>query len=197
MIEIPVSNPGCVVRLMKKRYIPPCLIITILLVFVFALPGMSVAADSNWAAGIRSGGSWTDSRENFRQYEIFTAYRLPWRYHMCPAVLISTRMEGTAGVLTRAGKSGFVGSLGPDIAMEFLKGRVSLAGGASVAALSEHSFEDQNLGGWFQFISHVGANFRLTEHLGIGYRFQHMSNACIYDKNPGVDLHMLELRWGF
>jgi len=179
------------------KNIPSCLIITILLVFVFALPKMGVAADSNWAVGVRGGGSWTDNRKNFRQYDVFAVYRLPWSYNLSSAVLISTRLEGTAGVLTRAGKTAFAGSLGPDIAMEFFKGRVSLGGGASVAALSEHSFGDQSLGGWFQFISHVGVNFRLTENLGIGYHFQHMSNSCIYDKNPGLDMHMLELRWGF
>lgn len=197
LIEVCFLSPDCFVRLMRKRNALPCLITTILLVFILAIPRMGGAADSNWAAGVRGGGSWTDKRKNFRQYDVFTVYRLPWSFHLFPAVLISTRLEGTAGALTRAGKSGFVGSLGPDIALEFFKGRVSLGGGASVAALSEKTFGDQNFGGLFQLISHAEVNFRFTENLGTGYRFQHMSNACIYTPNPGLNMHMIELRWEF
>jgi hypothetical protein len=31
----------------------------------------------------------------------------------------------------------------------------------------------------------------------VGYRFQHMSNASIYNRNPGLELHLLELSYRF
>jgi hypothetical protein len=31
----------------------------------------------------------------------------------------------------------------------------------------------------------------------LGYRWQHMSNANIYDSNPGVNVHMLSLTYRF
>ena len=31
----------------------------------------------------------------------------------------------------------------------------------------------------------------------MGYRFQHMSNAGLASENPGLNLHMIEVRWAF
>jgi len=181
----------------KKKYILPRFIITILLVTIVALPSMAVAADTNWTVGVRGGGSWLDTRQNFRQYEVFASYRLPWKFHLLPGVLLTTHLETTAGALTWKGETGFVGSFGPEVALEFFKSRFWIRGGSSVTGLSENVYGDHDLGGPFQFTSHVGFGFRVIDHLGIGYRFQHMSDAGIYNNNPGLNMHMLEARWEF
>jgi len=196
LIPNPISNPGCVVQLTKK-YILPCFIITILLVTLVILPSMAVAADTNWTAGVRGGGSWLDAQENFRQNEAFVSYKLPWKFRLFSGVSLTTHVEATAGALTRRNTTGFVGSFGPEIALNFFNDRLWVRGGSSATGLSENVFDGHDLGGPFQFTTHVGFGFRIIDHLGIGYRFQHMSNACIYDKNPGLNLHMLEARWEF
>ena len=33
--------------------------------------------------------------------------------------------------------------------------------------------------------------------MSLGYRFQHMSNAGLYNRNPGLNLHMVEFAWWF
>jgi hypothetical protein len=33
--------------------------------------------------------------------------------------------------------------------------------------------------------------------LEAGYRLQHMSNAFIYDTNPGLNMHIFEFRYSF
>jgi hypothetical protein len=78
-----------------------------------------------------------------------------------------------------------------------VQGLILLDGGISAALLSEHQFGRENFGGPIQFVSHVGISFKLSANLGLGYRFQHMSNASIYNRNPGLELHMLELSYFF
>ena len=78
-----------------------------------------------------------------------------------------------------------------------LQDRILLDGGISAGLLSEHKFGEENFGGPIQFISHAGISFKLSDNLGVGYRFQHMSNASIYNRNPGLELHMFELKYFF
>jgi hypothetical protein len=78
-----------------------------------------------------------------------------------------------------------------------IQGLILLDGGISGALMNEHKFGEENFGGPIQFISHVGLHFKLSAHLSMGYRFQHMSNASIYNRNPGLELHMLELSYYF
>jgi hypothetical protein len=56
---------------------------------------------------------------------------------------------------------------------------------------------DENLGGPVQFTSHIGVNLNFTRHFTMGYRLQHMSNGVLYDSNPGLNLHMIEVGYRF
>jgi len=49
----------------------------------------------------------------------------------------------------------------------------------------------------FQFTSHIGLIWYLTDRVSLGYRFQHMSNAGLASPNPGLNLEMLELSYHF
>lgn len=63
--------------------------------------------------------------------------------------------------------------------------------------LSRHDFGSKDFGELFQFTSHIGLNLDLWEHLRLGYRFQHMSNAGLSGHNPGLNLHMLSMSYLF
>ncbi len=52
-------------------------------------------------------------------------------------------------------------------------------------AHDEGSSED--LGGTFQFISSLSIAYQMTNQGRIGIRYEHISNADIYDDNPGTD----------
>ena len=56
---------------------------------------------------------------------------------------------------------------------------------------------DEDLGGPIEFTSHIGLNLNFARHYTIGYRLQHMSNAFLYDANPGVNSHMIEIAYRF
>jgi hypothetical protein len=158
----------------------------------------SSADETEWiAVGFRAGQSATDSNEDFEQYEMFATYGLPWSWGLTPGWFLSTRINLSAGALRGGGETGFIGSVGPSITLSMVQGFILLDGGISAALLSEHQFGREDFGGPIQFVSHVGIDFKLGDHLGVGYRFQHMSNASIYNRNPGLELHIFELSYFF
>ena len=170
----------------------------ILLLLSLLSPQAGSAEETGWiAVGFRAGLSATDGNEDFEQYEVFATYGLPWSWGLTPGWFVSTRIQLSAVALRGGGDTGFIGSVGPSIALSMVNGLILLNGGISAALLSEHQFGRENFGGPIQFVSHVGIGFKLGGNLGVGYRFQHMSNASIYKRNPGLELHMLELSYFF
>jgi len=65
--------------------------------------------------------------------------------------------------------------------------------GIQPTLISEHEFRGKDLGGTFQFTSHVGLAWAPNDVLVIGLRAQHTSNARLYDSNPGVDMIGFEI----
>ena len=170
----------------------------ILLLLIIFSPQLGNANETDWIAiGLRAGLSTTDGEEDFEQYELFSTYGLPWSWELTSGWFLSTRINLSAGALRGGGDTGFIGSAGPSVTLSMVQDRILLDGGISAALMSEHKFGQENFGGPIQFISHVGVSFKLSDNLGVGYRFQHMSNASIYKRNPGLELHMLELKYFF
>ncbi len=175
----------------KARY----LLITLLLGPM--LCGTS-SADDNRIIGLRGGVSEKDvDDEDFQQYEIYINYALPWRWQSAAGWFLSTYLNGTAGALRGAGETGFIGSLGPSVAVGKAGIPVVLAIGVSPTVLSKSEFDDAELGGKFHFTSHLGVFFQLGQRWDLGYRFQHMSNASIKSTNPGLNMHMFQLGYRF
>jgi hypothetical protein len=170
----------------------------ILLVLSSFSPRAGNGEETDWiAVGLRAGFSATDRNEDFEQYEVFATYGLPWSWLLTPDWFVSTRVQLSAGALRGGGDTGFICSVGPSIALSMAHGLILLDGGINAALLSEHQFGRENFGGPIQFVTHVGISFKLGANLGVGYRFQHMSNASIYKRNPGLELHVLELSYLF
>ena len=170
----------------------------ILLVLTIFTPQPSSADETDWIeVGFRAGLSATGGNEDFEQYEVLASHGLPWGWQLTPGWFVSTRINLSAGALRGGGTTGFIGSVGPTVALSMVDGLILLDGGISAAILSKHKFGRENFGGPIQFVSHVALSFKLATNLGVGYRFQHMSNASIYKRNPGLELHMLELSYFF
>ena len=160
------------------------------------------AAESGWdAAGIRGGADLTDSHAlhagTFRQYELFVNYLLPWSWRRASGLELRTRVDASAGVLARGGTQGFLATLGPGLALEMFPSTLELDGGGSAALLSRHDFPGRNLGSTFLFNVHGGVSVFLYQVIGVGYHYEHMSNAYLYEHNPGINLHMLEVKYRF
>lgn len=68
-----------------------------------------------------------------------------------------------------------------------------LSFGVQPTLISEHEFRGKDLGGVFQFTSHLSLAWAPSNALLIGLRAQHTSNARLYDSNPGVDMVGFEI----
>ena len=150
-----------------------------------------------WSIGLRYGENDHINDEDFKQYEGFSTWKLPWSRQWDSGWTLGTYLEANAGVLRAAGETGFVGSIGPGIYITGLKEKMEITMGINPTIISKHKYGDENLGGPIEFTSHIGIGLNLTRHLSIGYRLQHMSNAVIYEENPGLNMHMVEVGYRF
>ncbi|UCF90144.1 MAG: acyloxyacyl hydrolase [Desulfobacterales bacterium] len=181
---------------MRKHRRSVCLLLGMVFVGTWLALGQAQGQDGK-AIGLRAGISDSRNRENFTQYEGFVTYPLPWTWRFASDGALGTYIEANAGALTGGGTTEVVASVGPGIKFQTAGGRINLWLGINPALISDAEFGDEDLGGYFQFTSHAGLSFHFLPQWGVGYRFQHMSNAGIYDANPGVNLHMLELNYRF
>ena len=149
--------------------------------------------DHDWTeVGARYGFAKKVHGEDFNQYEIAAARPLPWSWPLDDGWMLNTRLNAAAGILDHdGGDSAAVGSLGPSLAWISPSQRYIFEFGTSPTLISEHEFDDADLGGSFQFTSFFGLQARLAEQTTATLRIQHMSNAGIYKHNPGLDQVML------
>jgi hypothetical protein len=146
----------------------------------------------------RGGFSVIGSHSDLYLFEAVTVYRFPWELRSAAGWGIATQAEGTMGVLAGEGDHGFIASAGPSFAIGKDGFPLELLLGVSAAFLSRDSFGDKDYNGDVQFSSHAGLNYRISRRIGVGYRFQHMSNAGMNGyHNPGVNLHLFGVDWYF
>ncbi len=178
------------------------------LLLLGAVIGSATAAwcgspDEGWkSVGVRAGVSATSRNEYFHRYEAYATYGLPWSLRADSGWGVALQMDGSLGALHAAGKTGVIGAVGPAFVID--KGGKGLAFklGADVAGLSMYRFGNVDLNGNLLFVGHVGLLYRFDNGLGIGYRFQHLSNGGLAiggsgGGNTGVDLHTADLSWNF
>ena len=178
------------------QFKPDWMILVLLLISLATQP--AAGNDMDWKSiGLRAGMDDNCGDEDFKQYESFATWSLPWIWHPFSNWTIGTYLEANAGMLHGGGESPFVGSIGPGLYFTGFKERIDISMGINPSIISKHKFGDENLGGTVQFTSHIGVNLNFTRHFTIGYRLQHMSNGILYDKNPGLNLHMIEMGYRF
>jgi hypothetical protein len=178
----------------------PGVIIGTALVAVLATTAVPASADDafGWrSAGVRGGVDDQLDGDDFKQFEAFATLRLPWNHRWPSGWSFSTFLEASAGTLRYQDESGFVGSVGPGGAFTEPGGRVRLVLGVNPTYLSRYRFGSQDLGGPFAFTTYLGAELILGRHGLVGLRWQHTSNANIYQPNPGYNQIVLQAGYGF
>jgi hypothetical protein len=149
------------------------------------------------ALGVRVGTSGGTRHGSFTAVDATGSLGLPWSLGRAGAGWsLQTRAEATLGTLAGAGTRGVVGSVGPSVALRRGSVPLYLDGGTAAAFTSRRRFGEKNLGTYIQFISHISVLAQVGR-VNAGYRLQHMSNASLSEHNPGMNQHMLELRYTF
>jgi hypothetical protein len=149
------------------------------------------------SAGARFGFGATHAARGFRAGEAFLNCNLPFYWELGARSLLNIRVDFTAGWLGRDGENAAMGGAGPTLVYQYKGIPLSLEGGSSSTLLSAHRFSALDLGGTFQFTTHLGLNWEITKRWRLGYRYQHTSNAGLFNHNPGLNIHSFGLSYVF
>jgi hypothetical protein len=156
--------------------------------YLFLVLGLLVAGPAAAAEreeiGLRVVTEYIDD-ENLRQQGIF----IRWR----PEDARRLRWEVAFGTLHEGSKDRLFVSGGPlwrfTPAQDWRTARFVIDFGVNPTLLSDYKFSKVDLGGRFQFTSFLSAGLRFGREQSsrLAVRLQHISNAGIYDRNPGTD----------
>lgn len=158
------------------------------LLLLLCLPATVVAEEPPlWEFGLRGGMDATSVKENYSVGEVYLLRALPWQVALAGGTL-ATRLDVGAAYLEANQDSGAWLAAGANVVWR--AGRVvEIEAGFRPAWLADHRFGEDDFGGGIQFISHGGIALHFAPVV-LSYRYQHLSNAGIYSKNDGLDLHL-------
>ena len=137
-------------------------------------------------------------KEDFEHYDIFAQVGLPGGFTSESGWQFGYRLTGSAGVMRGAGDTGFIGTLAPGFFFRKPSWRSTVDAGVGLAYVSTEEYGSQDLGGPVQIAAHIGITIDVTERIGLGWRFHHISDAGIWGSdNRGVDVNLFELSYKF
>lgn len=154
-------------------------------------------AVEKYEAGFRFSLSDDRNEVDFKKYELFFYWYLPLAWQHKSGWILATRLDFTGAALHSSGTTGFLGSIGPSVAVRKTGWPVAIDMGVSPAFLSEDRYGVEDLSGHLQFLTHGGITLLPVRRLGIGYEFQHVSNAEIQQPNPGLNMHNIKISYRF
>ncbi|KUG25721.1 hypothetical protein ASZ90_004449 [hydrocarbon metagenome] len=106
---------------------------------------------------------------------------------------LNISLEMALGVVHDKTKSSLLFSMGPTLRLINYENIVSVSTGLKPSLMTNHIFNDFDFGGTFNFKSHIALTISPNKQINLGYRFEHISNAGLYEKNPGVNFHYVEV----
>lgn len=134
--------------------------------------------------------------EDYDAVELYFLRGLPWGSRLIRNATLSTRFDLGATYLEGGDDEGAMLAAGVDLVLSSPNGSLQLEAGFRPTWMFDHEYGDDDFGGGMQFTSHAGLTL-YWQPVALSYRFQHTSNAGIYDENPGLELHMFGLGYRF
>lgn len=164
------------------------------LIFLCCLvfPLTAMAQEAAQELGLRGGVDYSSGNESYTAGELYYQYDLPWKMELSPGAFLFTRLDAGIGYLHADSRSGNWLAIGGDVVLSTAGGLLEFEVGFRPTWLSRDKFGDDDFGGALQFASHAGVALNLGRVV-VNYRFQHLSNADVYDENDGLDLHLVGL----
>src|SRR5690625_4682005 len=146
---------------------------------LLALPASSLATGVEISLGARYGEDaiYADHKQ-FDGQELFlrvapSIWRGVWRH-------LDVAFEFAGGRFRNGAYKANAVMAGPVLIWRLPERYWSLEAGTRLTWLSEHEIGDRDVGGLFQFTSHVGLAWHFTSQLAAAVRLQHTSNASTY-----------------
>lgn len=168
-----------------------------LLMFVaLVLPGVAMAGSEPWELGLRGGTDASGTKENYTVGELYLQKFLAWQLALGDEARLRTRFDMGAGYLEAVNDEGAWLAVGGDLVLCLFDDRLELEAGFRPTWLTDYHYGDDDFGGDVQFSSHAGLVWKV-DRVTFSYRFQHISNAGIYDSNPGINLHLFGMGFRF
>ena len=158
----------------------------------------NAATKSDMEIGVRGGAddSGHEIGESYTATEIYLLKHLPWDTNIGEQTTLTSRFDiGVTHLKGNGDRSGML-AVGADLVLGLWDGCMELEIGFRPTWMFEHEYGDDDFGGAMQFTSHAGLSIN-WQPMVISYRYQHTSNASIYDLNPGLNLHMVGLGYRF
>ncbi|WP_373501212.1 acyloxyacyl hydrolase [Desulfococcus sp.] len=157
------------------------------------MPSPAAAASSSMDVTARVGFDAFSEVEDFDLYEVngrmvFSPY-ITWGdgWTLTPALVCAVSL------LHAADDTGIMAGFGPQLELTFPWDRLTAFATVRPSGLTEHEYGREDLGGWFTLATDVGARIDLGSRIMVGYAWEHISNANLYDNNPGLNFHVIEL----
>jgi len=129
--------------------------------------------------------------------EAIAWWQLPWGWTRESGWQIESFLTMGLGWLGGRGETAGVYRAGPAFSLRPPGSPFWIELGVSPTVLTRHTFGGLDLGIAFQFTSYAGMNWDLSRHWGLGYRFEHLSNASLSSSNPGLNSHSFTLYYRF
>jgi hypothetical protein len=156
-----------------------------------------VAIGTRYGTNADSGTS-NDRNGTVDRFDVFGSWRTPYAWELTPGWDLGARLNASVGVIRSQGEIGAIGTFVPTLAIGDIGNVFSFELGVGAALFSKWKYGTvEDFGGPLQFIVDAGVNFRVYKQFGLGYRFQHFSDADIYGAKRGVDMHMLEFSYRY
>ena len=127
----------------------------------------------------------------------FACWPLPWAQIHRAGWEIDPYLTAGLGWLGGRGATAGLARMGPALSLRHAGSPFWIELGISPTVLTRHTFGGLDLGIGLQFTSYAGMNWDISRRLGLGYRFEHMSNASLSSSNPGLNSHTFTIYYRF
>ena len=171
-------------------------ILTAIMIFSLGITMLTGSFAQQVQYGVRIGVNDTHNKKDLdlSVYEIYL-HTVPPIYSIVDNIYdpLNISFETALGVIRDKTNSTLLFSMGPTLKLFNYKNIVSFSTGLKPSLMTNHVFKNFDLGGTFNFKSNVALIISPNKKINLGYRFEHISNAGLYEKNPGVNFHYVEV----
>lgn len=167
----------------------------LLWLLLIAAPISAVEASGPYEIGLRVGVDSGRAIENYASGEVYFLKNLPWTSRLTDNLALKCRFDSGVFYLQADSEDGAMFAAGLDLVMSAFN-RFEIEAGFRPTWMPDARFGVDDFGGELQFTSHAGMAFTRPPFV-FNYRFQHTSNGGIYDRNPGLNLHLLGIGYRF